>query len=120
MTDTKDIENALKKVLDDRRDWYRPAIHFLAGILGFCLAIMVGIFSAYHNYKDEEFAKVLDELLSGMVLTAAVAAVALFIVQSMKLCRVKDSTGAKVIVIALMAITVGSGLWAACPLIRTW
>ena len=67
-----------------KHDPYRTTIHFLAGLIAFCLAVIVGTFSAFPDppvdTRDVVY-RMLDGVLAWISITALVATVSVAIAQ---------------------------------------
>src|SRR5882672_5922475 len=58
-------------------DPYRPALHFLTGLLAFCLTLIVALFAALDPDKGHAVNALVSWVLSGIAATAAVGTVAI-------------------------------------------
>lgn len=67
-----------------KRDPYRPLLHFVTGLLAFCLALLVALFAALGADKGPLINSLVSWVLMGMAATAAIGTVAIGVLQLAK------------------------------------
>lgn len=93
--DDGEINDLTLKLLgkDDAKpeDPYRTTIHYLSGLIAFCLAVLAGVFANFSDAKGTALYAALGGILTWMAITALVAA-AMAITQVLKVSYRQDWT----------------------------
>lgn len=97
----QDIKDAVTAAIKDAKeagfDPYRTTIYFLAGLIAFCLSVIVGIFNAFPDAPVDRISptyRVLGGVLAWISITALFATFCSLAAQILKYCyRVKQKQG---------------------------
>jgi hypothetical protein len=110
---------SVERFEEKKLDSYRPVLQFLAGLLAFCLTLIVALIAGLDPDNDYAINSLLSLVLIGISITAALATIAIGLLQWAKSRRAGDATKGRVLTWlggfgGVLAVVLGVVTVAAC------